>query len=73
MDMGILIIHAIYLGGFENDLGTDLVGTKNSCRVRCKVRVSGTGGKYHHTAFFQMADGSSANKSSATLSMRMAD
>ena len=50
----VAIVNSIDLGGLENDLGGDLVGTQGGGRVGGAVRVTGTTAEDDHASFLEM-------------------
>ena len=58
---GILVVDAVNLGGLNQNLGTDLAGTKSRGGVGRKVRIARTGGKNDNIALGKVVDGATAN------------
>lgn len=58
---GILIVDAVNLGGFNQNLGADLARTKSRGGVGRKVRIARTGGKNNDVALGKVVDGATAN------------
>ncbi len=51
---GILVVDAINLSGFNQNLGTDLTGAKGRGGVSRKVRITRSGGKDNDVALGQV-------------------
>ena len=64
---GILVVDAINLGGFNQNLGTDLAGAKGRGGISRKVGITRTGGKDNDVALGQVVDGATANIGLADL------
>ena len=58
----ILVVDAIDLGCFQNNLHTHFVGAECCSRVGRKIGVTGSGGEDHHAPFLKVAHRSAANK-----------
>jgi len=58
----IFIVDAIHVGGFEHDVGADLVGAQRGCRIGGKEGIARAAGKHNHASLFQVADGAAADK-----------
>ena len=58
---GVLVIDAVDLGGFNQNLGADLARTKSRGGVGRKVRIARTGGKDNDVALGKVVDGATAN------------
>ena len=63
----ILVVDAVNLGGLNQNLGTDLAGTKSRGGVGRKVRIARTGGKNNDIALGKVVDGATANIGLADL------
>lgn len=64
---GILVVDAVNLGGLNQNLSTDLAGTKSRGGVGRKVRIARTGGKNNDVALGKVVDGATANIGLADL------
>ena len=53
---GILVVDAVNLGGFNQNLGADLARTKSRGGVGRKVRIARTGGKNNDVALGQVIE-----------------
>mgnify|MGYP007054483276 CR=1 FL=1 len=58
---GILVVDAVNLGGFNQNLGADLARTKSRGGVGRKVRITRTGGKNNNVALGKVVDSATAN------------
>lgn len=63
----ILVVDAVNLGGLNQNLGTDLAGTKSRGGVGRKVRIARTGGKNNDITLGKVVDGATANIGLADL------
>ena len=64
---GILVVDTVDLGGLNQNLRTDLAGTKGRGGVSRKVRIARTGGKDYDVALGQVVDGATTNIGLANL------
>ena len=65
--LGIGIVDAVDLGGFEDDFGADFIGAQSGSGVSRKIRVAGAAAKDHHPALFQMAHCAAADEGFGNL------
>ena len=67
------VIHAVNLGGFDDNVGVDL-GCPQCCRgISGKEWIAGAGAENDNTPFFKVPDGAPADIGSATARISMAD
>ena len=64
---GILVVDAVNLGGFNQNLGADLARTKSRGGVGRKVRIARTGSEDDDVALGQMVDSAATNIGLADL------
>src|SRR5581483_5336952 len=66
--LGVAVVDAVDLGGFQNDFGANFVSAKGRGGVGGKIRVAGAATEDDDPALFEMADGAAADENFGDLS-----
>ena len=58
---GVLVVHAVHLGGLEDGVALEFQGAQGGRRIRGEIGVAGTGGADDHAAFVHVSERPAAN------------
>ena len=62
MGLGVAVVNAIHLGGFENHFRADFVGAQGGGRVGGKIGIARAAAENDHPVLFQMAHGAAPDE-----------